>query len=104
MEKLVAVYIWCVFAYHLLYVVGFFEMGNLHLNAIQVRAISLVSIAIIVLITSPVFKNKALDRSYRILLVLMVLVTCGYITARSGNILHRLGSPTNFEVALGILA
>ena len=85
-KKLITGYIWCVFAYHLLYIVGFFEIGNLHLNAIQVRAISLLSIAIAVLITSPVFKNKALDSSYRALLVLVVLVTCGYITVRSGDI------------------
>jgi TRAP transporter 4TM/12TM fusion protein len=103
-KKLITGYIWCVFAYHLFYVVGLFEIGNLHLNAIQVRAISLVSIAIVVLITSPVFKNRAIDSSYRVLLILVVLVTCGYITVRSGDILHRLGSPTGFEVALGILA
>lgn len=103
-EKLITGYIWCVFTYHLLYVVGFFEIGNLHLNAIQVRAISLISIAIVVLIASPVFKNKALDSSYRVLLILVALVTCGYLAARSGDILHRLGSPTGFEVALGILA
>jgi len=103
-KKLITGYIWCVFVYHLLYIVGFFEIGNLHLNAIQVRAISLLSITIAVLVTSPVLKNKTLDSSYRALLVLVVLVTCGYITVRSGDILHRLGSSTNFEVALGILA
>jgi TRAP transporter 4TM/12TM fusion protein len=104
LEKLVAVYIWCVFGYHLLYVVGFFEIGNLHLNAIQVRAISLISIGIIVLLGSPALKKRVLDKSYRILLALMGLVTCGYITARSADIMHRLGSPTGFEVVLGILA
>jgi TRAP transporter 4TM/12TM fusion protein len=103
-QKLITGYIWCVFGYHLLYAVGFFEIGNLHLNAIQVRAISLISIGIVVLIGSPALRNTALDKSYKIFLAFIGLVTCGYIAARSGDILHRLGSPTGFEVALGILA
>jgi TRAP transporter 4TM/12TM fusion protein len=102
-SKQATICIWCVFLFHLLYVVGFFETVGLFLNEIRMRAISFGLIALLTIVAN---ESGTISKKpfYKLLLAVIAVLISGYLIFFYERFEYRIGSAVGFEVPLGILA
>lgn len=96
---------WCIFVYHILFNIGFFNNLGIYLYPMQVRAISLILLFGLVLILGSIRGKRDTVPWYDVLMIIGFIISMLYIIIAKNTYVYRLGlTDNNLEVALGIVA
>ena len=98
------VFIAVVFAYHLLYSLGFYEQVGIFLNPLRTRAISLGLVLSATFLFYSAAKKSWLLTLYRVVAILAVACSSLYVVFGYDIFAFRIGSAVGYEVLLGVLA